>query len=109
ERKEYIVKAEIRKSNKSQIEEFKLPSLGLTGIVNEEEKTISLITIGDLEPATAEVKLSYHATISPNPATTALDYNEPVTLTVTAHDGVTKSEYTVIKAVPDKLPYGIRT
>ena len=56
QRKEYIVRAEIRKSNKNLIEEFKVPSLGLTGIINEADQTISLIAIGDLEPATAEVK-----------------------------------------------------
>lgn len=108
QRKEYIVKAEIRKSNKSRIEEFKVPSLGLTGIVNEADKTISLIAIGDLAPATAEVTLSYHATIAPNPATTALDFDDPIEFTVTAHDGVTQSVYTVKKAVPNKLPYGVR-
>lgn len=108
QRKEYIVRAEIRKSNKNLIEEFKVPSLGLTGIINEADQTISLIAIGDLEPATAEVKLSYHATISPDPTTTALDFDDPIEFTITAHDGVSQRVYTVKKAVPAKLPYGIR-
>ena len=109
ERHEYIVRAEIRKSSECEIEEFSLPELGLTGVINESQKTISLVTIGELEPALAEVTLSYHATISPDPREEALDYNEPVELTVIAHDGVTKNVYTVKKEVPEKLPYGIRS
>ena len=109
ERHEYIVRAEIRKSSECEIEEFSLPELGLTGVINESQKTISLVAIGELEPALAEVTLSYHATISPDPREEALDYNEPVELTVIAHDGVTKNVYTVKKEVPEKLPYGIRS
>ena len=108
DQKEFIVKGEIRKSSRSQIEDFKIPSLGMTGVINESAKTISLIAIGNLEPALAEVTMSYHASISPDPRTTALDYNSDVELTVTAHDGVTTSVYTVKKEVPGKLPYGIR-
>lgn len=109
EEHEYIVRGEIRKSSESQIKEFSIPDLGLTGVINESQKTISLITIGELEPALAEVTLSYHATISPDPREEALDYNDEVELTVTAHDGVTQNVYTVKKEVPEKLPYGIRS
>ena len=107
--KKYVVKGEIRKSNACIIDEFKLPSLGMIGVINEINKTISLITIGNIEPAVAEVSMSYHATISPNPTAAALDYNNEVKLTVTAHDGVAKSVYTVKKEVPQKLLYGIRS
>ena len=108
ENKEYIVKGEIRKSNECVLEEFELPSLGLSGIINETNKTISLLTIDDLETALAEIRLSYHATISPDPRTVALNYDQDQTLTVTAHDGVTQNVYTVMKYIPTKLPYGIR-
>jgi len=108
ERKEYIVKGEIRKSNQAFIEEFAVPSLGLTGIVNETDQTISLIALEELEPALATVKLSYHASIDPDPTTTEIDYDSDVEFTVTAHDGVTQRVYTVKKAIPEKLPYGIR-
>jgi hypothetical protein len=107
--KQYIVKGAIRKSDKSSIEEFSVPALGLTGVINEEAKTISLIAVDDLAPALADVKMSYHATISPDPATTELDFDDEVQLTVTAHDGVTQSVYTVLKDTPKKLPYGIRS
>jgi hypothetical protein len=108
QKKQYAVRGEIRKSSACLIEEFKLPSLGLIGVINETAKTISLIAIGDLEPAKGEVSMSYHATISPDPRTTALDYDNDIKLTVTAHDGVTKSVYTIKKEVPEKLAYGIR-
>jgi len=107
--KKYIIKGEIRKSAECSITEFKLPSIGMTGVINETTKTISLIAIGNLAPAKAEVTMSYHAAISPDPAIAALDYNNNVQLTVTAHDGVTKRVYTVKKEVPKKLMYGIRS
>lgn len=106
--KQYKIKGEIRKSTACLLEEFKLPSLGITGVINEATKTISLVTVSNLEPALAEVSLSYHASISPDPTAVALDYNSEVEFTVTAHDGVTKSVYTVKKEVPQKLKYGIR-
>ncbi len=106
--KKYKVKGVIRKSTECLLTDFKIPSLGMSGVINETTKTISLIAIGNIAPALAEVTMSYHASISPNPTTTALDYNSDVKLTVTAHDGVTKSVYTVKKEVPKKLLYGIR-
>lgn len=109
EQKEWVIKGEIRKSSECLIREFVLPSLGLSGVINETAKTISLIAIGDLEPALANILLSHHATVSPDPSTTAINYNSDVKLTVTAHDGATKSVYTVKKEVPEKLAYGIRT
>ncbi|WP_268223329.1 DUF5018 domain-containing protein [Sinomicrobium oceani] len=105
--RQYTVVGEIRKSSEASIEDFSLPSLGLSGVVNEDTRTISIISFGEIEPAKAEYRLSAHATIDPDPAAEALDYNEGVELTVTAHDG-TQNVYTVQKAVPGKLPYGIR-
>jgi len=109
EKKQYIVKGEIVKSNACAIEAFSLPSLGLSGIINETDKKISLITPEVGEVALADLQLSYHATISPDPRTTALDYDQDVKLTVTAFDGVTQSVYTVTKEIPNRVPYGIRT
>ncbi|MDM8158678.1 DUF5018 domain-containing protein [Labilibaculum sp. K2S] len=108
-RKEYIVKGEIRKSSECLLEAFKLPSLGLDGVINEETKTISLVALGNLNPAVAEITMSYHASISPDPTAEALDYNNDLELTVTAHDGLTKNVYTIKKEVPEKLLYGIRS
>ncbi len=106
--KDYVVRGEIRKSSASSIEEFKLPDLGLTGVINENAKTISLVSIDHLEPSTANVKISAHSTISPDPTVEVLDYNQELEFTVTAHDGITKTVYTLTKVIPEKIQYGIR-
>lgn len=108
QKKQYTVTGQITKSSAAFITDFSLPSLGLTGVINESTKTISLVALRELEPALANVTISYHASISPDPRTTALDYNQDIELTVTAHDGTTQNVYTVKKEVPDKLGYGIR-
>ncbi len=109
ERKQYTVRGEIQKSKNALIENFSLPEYGLSGIINHNEGTISLVTIEDLsEPVLAELTLSYHASISPDPRTEALEYELGQELVVTAHDGVTKKLYTVLKAVPEKIPFGMR-
>lgn len=108
-KKQYTVKGEIRKSSECLIKEFSVPSLGLSGVINETTHAISLIAIEDLPEATAEVTLSYHATISPDPETVAFDYDNEITFTVTANDGVSTNIYKVKKQIPEKLPYGIRS
>lgn len=108
EEHEYMVTGEIRKSSASSILSFSLPEHGLDGIIDEDGKTILIVTLEDLDSLLAEVRISPHATISPDPREEFLDYNEPVELTVTAHDGVTSSIYTVKQMIPDKLPFGIR-
>ncbi len=107
--KQYTVRGEIRKSSECLITEFTIPSLGLSGVINENAKTISLVAIEELPPALAEITISYHASISPDPRTTALNFNNQPKLTVTAHDGTTAAVYTVVKETPKKLPYGIRS
>ncbi|OJV86038.1 MAG: hypothetical protein BGO34_19210 [Bacteroidia bacterium 44-10] len=104
----YTISAQIVKSTACTIEEFSLPELSISGIVNETTKTISLVSAEDLSSLVAEYKLSSHATISPDPSTTTLDYNEDQTFTVTAHDGTSKATYTVKKSMPDKISSGIR-
>ncbi|WP_202616947.1 DUF5018 domain-containing protein [Arcticibacter tournemirensis] len=108
EKQEYTIRGEIVKSAACAIEEFALPELSLTGVINQANKTISLVTLDNLPSVIASVRLSPHATISPDPRSTAIDYNSDRQFVVTAHDGTTKATYTVKKAVPDKLPAGIR-
>lgn len=105
---EYTIRGEITKSAACAIEEFSLPGFSISGIINETTKTISLVSAEDLSSELAEYKLSPHATISPDPRTTALNYNEDQTFTVTAHNGTTQATYTVKKSMPDKIPSGIR-
>jgi hypothetical protein len=111
EKKKYIIKAEIRKSAACAIEEFKFligNNASISGVINETAKTISLIGFNATVPILAELTLSPHATIEPDPRTTAFLYDEEVKFTVTAHDGVTKSVYTVNNETPEKIDYGIR-
>ena len=105
--KEYVITGRIAKLTGCDITSFSLPDVNLEGIIAG--KNISLVTMENFEnEMTANLTLSPHATISPDPRETAIDWNNEVKLTVTAHDGVTKKEYTVVKNIPSKLPSGIR-
>ena len=105
---DYKVVPEIRKSNACAITKFELPSVGLSGIINEEAKKISLVAFENIGEILAEVTLSHGATISPNPMVVPLNYDENVQLTVTAQNGTTKAVYTVTKEIPEKLAAGMR-
>lgn len=107
-KKDYKVMAEIRKSAEARITDFSLNALGISGIVDEENKTISLISIESIGEVLAEVSISHGATIDPDPRTVALNYDEEVTLTVTAQNGIDKTVYTVRKDVPKKVERGMR-
>jgi len=105
---EYNVVAEIRKSSECSITKYNIPSIGLTGIIDETNKTISLISIADIGFAMADITLSHGATISPDPFEESMNYDEDFLVTVTAQNGVDESVYTVKKAIPKKVELGIR-
>lgn len=105
---EYKIVAEIRKSDECAITKFNLTSLGLSGIINESAKTISLISVESIGEAVADVSISHGATISPDPATIALNYDQEQKLTVTAQNGTSQSVYTVKKEIPSKIAAGLR-
>lgn len=94
------------KSDKCELLAFTLIEPEISGIIDKANRRVSLISSNELTACYAEVQVSPHASISPDPSTTALNYDEPVEFTVTAHDGTTKAVYTVVKAVPEKIPYG---
>ena len=77
----------------------------LSGVIDEDSKTISLVTADDLSNCTAEVVLDAHATISPDPAQPH-NFNEPFEFTVTADNGTDKATYKIIKQVPPKIDAG---
>ncbi|MCE4565509.1 DUF5018 domain-containing protein [Maribellus sp. CM-23] len=104
----YKIVAEIRKSAETKITDFSISTLGISGIIDEEAKTISLISIESIGKAIAEASISHGATISPDPRVIALNYDQEVTLTVTAQNGVDKAIYTVQKDVPNKVELGLR-
>lgn len=105
---DYKVIAEIRKSDKCEITEFSLSTLNLTGVIDNTNKTISIISLETLGNVLADVSISHGATISPDPRTTELNYDVEQELTVTAQNGTTQAVYTVRKTIPEKVAAGIR-
>ena len=104
--KNIIITGERVKSNACELLSFAIENPAISGIIDKASKTVSIISAEDLSAVKATFEVSAHATISPDPSTTALNYNEPVKFTVTAHDGVTKAEYTVKKGQPEKVDFG---
>lgn len=96
------------KSNKCELISFSLTDPALTGVIDKAAKTVTLISVDDLSACTAAAQVSAHATISPDPAEVR-NYNEPVVFTVTAHNGVDKTEYVVAKGLPEKIDKGFNT
>jgi len=107
-KKSYVVTGERRKSSKCAISSFVLANPLIVGVIDEDAKTISLISVDALGSSTADVSISSHATITPDPSV-ARNYASDVTFTVTAQDGTSKATYTVQKTVPPKINYGFRT
>ncbi|MDD2960633.1 MAG: DUF5018 domain-containing protein [Muribaculaceae bacterium] len=105
---QYKVVAEIRKSAECVITNYVIPSKSLTGIINEEAKTITMISINEIGKVLADVAVSHGATLSPNPVVTALDYDKEQKITVTAQNGTNTSVYTIKKGIPQKVASGIR-
>ncbi len=94
------------KSDKCELLAFSIIEPAISGIIDKNNRKVSLIATDDLSACFGEAQVSPHATISPDPETTTIDYNNPVEFTVTAHNGTTKTVYTVEKSVPQKIPYG---
>lgn len=109
QKKTYHIVAEIRKSNLCQITKFELPSLNLSGVINETAKTISLIYNDAIGSVLATATLSFGAKFSgTDPTVTKCNYDSPVSLTVVAQDEVTTATYVVSISEPDILSKGMR-
>lgn len=104
--RDIIITGERVRSSKCEILSFMLKKPTLSGIINKENRVISLVTANDLSVAEASATLSAHAKISPDPAEPH-NYNDGFTFTVTADDGKTTAEYTVVKNIPQKIAYGV--
>jgi len=103
EKQNYTVTAQRKKSSKALIESFKLNETSINCFVVG-NKIIIPYTELDITSQTATVKLSYYASVSPDPAV-ARDYSSPVDFTVTADDGTT-NVYTVQIGSAIKLEKG---
>lgn len=110
ERSEWTIKARLTKSNACDIESFSIPSLGLSAVIDKAGGTASLIYFSELQNVFGEVVLSPHATIVPDPATTAFwcSPDEPKTFTVIAQDGITSRKWKLQQTEPAKVEEGIR-
>ena len=107
EQKQITISGQMTRSDKCAIHAFTVSPGDLTGIIDEDNKTISIGTFDNLSAVTAEVTLSPHATISPDPSQ-AHDFNTPFHFTVTADNGTSKADYTIVKRVPQKIENGYR-
>lgn len=105
ESRDICITGERVKSDKCELIAFSLDNPAMSGIIDKATKKVTLISIEDLAACTAKVELSAHATISPDPSEPR-SYNEPVTFTVTAHNGKTTAEYVVEKGNPEKIDQG---
>ena len=107
EQKRITISGQLTHLNKCAIKSFMAEPGDLTGVIDEDAKTISLVTAADLSEMTADVVLDPHATISPDPSVPH-NFNDGFEFTVTADNGVDKSTYKVLKQIPPKIDNGYR-
>lgn len=91
-------------STEKDVTTFDFTDLNVSGVVNTIGNTITLtVPYGaDVTALTPTITLSTDATISPL-ATTPQDFTSPVTYTVTAEDGTTKSYTVTVTIAPEAL------
>lgn len=110
-RTQYSIRGEIRDYWKCDLKEITLAD-GTDGIVVDEVNNVIMLVTPDatvgIPAQTAKVTLSPHATIIPDVVNEPFDFDaDDAKVTVVAQNGVDKKEYTFVKGLPEKLPYGI--
>lgn len=105
----YTVTGEILPYWEAEMTDMTLES-GISCIVDHELRVITLLTAEeDLEPQTATLEFSPHATVVPDISIEPFDFDaEGAYITVYAENGVDKTEYTFTKGEPDKVQFGFR-
>ncbi len=104
----HTVSGVIVKSSEAAILSFRLPDVDIDGYISEEDKLVGIYAgKADVTAQKPMLTFSPHATISPD-TSLVQDYSQPVTYTITAHDG-TEVEYTVQTVEPNKVASGIRS
>lgn len=106
DRKEFTITSEIRKSNECEITDFTIDAIGLSGAINTSTNEIMLISADDIGEQHASIIMSHGATISPDPRTQLINFDQENEFTVTAQNGVDKRVYKTVKGVPALLPSG---
>ena len=109
----YIIKGRVEK-----LKDCFLEALSLTDadgeafecIIDNEKKTITAMSISktELKDCKAVYRISPHAAISSPKMEQPKTWKPGDKLTVVAHDGVSKTEYSFTIAIPEKVEYGIR-
>ena len=106
DRKEFTITSEIRKSNECEITDFTITALGISGAINTSTNEIMLISADEIGMQHASILMSHGATISPDPRTELINFDQENEFTVTAQNGVDKRVYKTVKGVPAILPSG---
>lgn len=108
--RDIIIRGERTKSNKCELKTFDIIEPEMGGVIDQDKNTISIITVDDILNVKANYSLSAHATMVPDLETIPFDITDkPFEVTVMAHNGVDKKVYNIVKAVPQKIPYGYRS
>lgn len=106
DRKEFTITSEIRKSNECEITDFTIDAIGLSGAINTSTNEILLISADEIGMQHASILMSHGATISPDPRTELINFDQENEFTVTAQNGVDKRVYKTAKGQPTLLPSG---
>lgn len=114
ERREITIRGEIYKLRSANITYFTVENEErgqmITGSIDDESNEVKLYVPNpdeeDLSDMTIDMSISPHATLDQDYKDKTFDFNNPVEITVIAHDGVTKKTYTVKKAKAVKVSYG---
>lgn len=109
----YIIKGRIEKLRECDLEEFSLTDNEGTVydcLIDHEDLTVKAIepvkTV--LEQCEVKYKVSPHATLTSLSASGPMDWKTGDKISVLAHDGTTKKEYTFSIEIPEKIDYGMR-
>ncbi len=103
--KRICITGERVKSDKCDMISFAIDDPSLVGVIDKANKKISIISGDDLSAATATIQVSPHATVSPDPSQPH-NFNDPFKFTVTAHNGTSSQEFTVVKERPATIDKG---
>lgn len=106
-KRQIVITGQLTRSDKCAVKAFTAEPGSLSGVIDEDTKTISLVTAADLSEMTAELTVSAHATVEPD-LSEPHNFNEPFTFDVIADNGTSRTTYTVIKQVPPKIANGYR-
>lgn len=112
DRLDYVIKAQVYKLTECELKSFSLTDEEgelYDCVVNNENHTVTAFALTNvLKQCAMKFEVSPHASISSPDISAPKDWKPGDKLTVLAHDGVTKQEYTFSVSLAEKAEYGIR-